>query len=250
MIAVGTSHGFILAFDVMQTLRWCCKEHAAQGAVSSLAFNEENSRLLAGFARGCIIMIDTASGDTIRTLSNIITPFSGVLNLKWTGKAALALCSDTGGSVWTLSFTRRLGMRGCDSRCFFSGARGEVCAVEPLVIVEDEHPMKAYCIVALATLSKFFVVMIRPRLKVVKFHALTGPSDSLPLLSWQMVLIQSADSSRVVDPVLAAARGNCVYFHQVRFNQWFYSARNFMQDFYLSAVDAFRENFFAVSEAY
>ena len=57
--------------------------------------------------------------------------------------------------------------------------------------------------------------MIRPRLKVIKFHPLQGPPDSLPLISWQMVLIQSADSTRVIDPVLAAARGTNVYFHQV-----------------------------------
>lgn len=57
--------------------------------------------------------------------------------------------------------------------------------------------------------------MIRPRLKVIKFHALQGPPDTLPLISWQMVLIQSADSTRVIDPVLAAGRGNNIYFHQV-----------------------------------
>lgn len=57
--------------------------------------------------------------------------------------------------------------------------------------------------------------MIRPRLKVIKVHALTGPSESLPLISWQMVLIQSADTSRTIDPVLVAARGSNVYFHQV-----------------------------------
>lgn len=71
-------------------------------------------------------MIDTSSGDSIRVLTDAITPNSGVLNLKWTGKPTLALCSDTGGSVWSLSFTRRLGKRGCDSKCLFSGARGEV----------------------------------------------------------------------------------------------------------------------------
>lgn len=90
-----------------------------------------------------------------------------------------------------------------------------MCSIEPLVIEEEDHPLKSYCIVALATLSKFFVVMIRPRLKVIKFHPLQGPPDSLPLISWQMVLIQSADSTRVIDPVLAAARGTNVYFHQV-----------------------------------
>lgn len=127
MIAVGTSHGHIMAFDILQTLRWCCQEHLQQGAVSGLAFNEECTRLLAGFARGYIVMIDTSSGDSIRVLSDAITPNSGVVNIKWTGRPTLALCSDTGGSVWSLSFTRRLGKRGCDSKCLFSGARGEVC---------------------------------------------------------------------------------------------------------------------------
>ncbi|XP_055322181.1 vacuolar protein sorting-associated protein 8 homolog [Sitodiplosis mosellana] len=215
MIAVGTSHGHIMAFDILQALRWCCQEYLQQGAVTSLAFNEESTRLLAGFARGYIVMIDTSTGDSLRVLSDAITPNSGVLNIKWTGKPTLALCSDTGGSVWSLSFTRRLGKRGCDSKCLFSGARGEVCSIEPLIIDEEDHPLKSYCIVALATLSKFFVVMIRPRLKVIKFHPLQGPPDSLPLISWQMVLIQSADSTRVIDPVLAAARGTNVYFHQI-----------------------------------
>lgn len=76
--------------------------------------------------------------------------------------------------------------------------------------------MKSQCIVALATLSKFFVITIRPRLKVIKFQALQGSADTLPLISWQMVVIQSADSSRVTDPVLAVARGTNIFFHQVR----------------------------------
>ncbi|XP_055528729.1 vacuolar protein sorting-associated protein 8 homolog [Wyeomyia smithii] len=218
MIAVGTSHGHILAFDCTQTLKWCCQDGITQGAVSALGFNEDNTRLLAGFARGSILMIDTFTGDVIRTLNDVITPNTGVLHLRWTNRSALALCSDSGGSVWSLSFTRRLGIRGCDSRCLFSGARGEVCTVEPLLLGDEEHPLKNYTLVALATLSKFFVVMIRPRLKVVKFHPMAGYPDCLPLLAWQMVLIQAADSSRTVDPVLAAARGSDLYFHQISYS--------------------------------
>uniref|UniRef100_A0A6B2EJN7 Putative vacuolar assembly/sorting protein vps8 n=1 Tax=Phlebotomus kandelakii TaxID=1109342 RepID=A0A6B2EJN7_9DIPT len=213
MIAVGTSHGHVLAFDINQTLRWCCRDHTAQGAVSALAFNDTSTRLLAGYARGHVVMIDSTSGDTIRSLPDVITPNAGVLHLKWIGKGAL--CSDSGGSVWSLNFTRRLGIRGCDSRCLFSGARGEVCSIEPLVVNEIDHPLRAFTIVALATLSKFFVVTIRPRLKIIKFQALSGPADCLPLLAWQMVLIQAADTSRTIDPVLAAARGNQLFFHQV-----------------------------------
>lgn len=253
MIAVGTSHGHIMAFDILQTLRWSCQEHLQQGAVSALAFNRDSSRLLAGYARGDIVMIDTASGDSIRVLTDAIAPNSGCVHLKWTEKPTIALCSDTGGSVWSLNFTRRLGKRSCDSRCLFSGARGEVmrcdmhryrqisincrndfskinqqfvfpfmlakvCAVEPLVF-DEEHPLRSQCIVAMATLSKFFVITIRPRLKVIKFQPLQGSSDTLPLISWQLVVIQSADSSRVTDPVLAVARGPNIFFHQVSIAQ-------------------------------
>lgn len=214
---VGTSHSVILAFDQNQTLRWCCLEgqQKEQGAVSSLSLNLDSTRLLAGFARGLIIMIDTKNGDILRHLE-VITPNSGVLSVKWS-RATLALALDSGGSVWALSFTRRLGVRGCDSRCLFSGCRGEVCAMEPLVLNDELHPLKNYNLIALATLSKFFIVQIRPRLKVIKYHMLCGANDSLPLLSWQMVLIQSADSTRTVDPVLASGRGNNIYFHQLTY---------------------------------
>lgn len=221
MIAVGTSHGFILAFDSAQTLRWCCLEgqKKQQGAVSSLSFNSDDTRLLAGFSRGAIFMINTQTGNVIRALMDVITPNAGILNIKWTLRPTLALCLDSGGSVWSLGFTRRMGIRGCDSRCLFSGARGEVCALEPLIIHDELHPIQHnFNLVALATLSKFFILMIRPRLKVVKYHLLQGPPDSLPLLSWQMVLIQSADSTRSVDPVLATGRGTSLYFHQLTYH--------------------------------
>lgn len=221
MVAIGTSHGFILAFDSTQTLRWCCLEgqKRQQGAVSAMSLNSDDSRLLAGFSRGAVLMINILTGDVIRTLLDVISPNAGVLDIKWTSHPTLALALDSGGSVWSLSFTRRMGVRGCDSRCLFSGARGEVCALEPLIINDESHPLhQNYTLVALATLSKFFILMIRPRLKVVKYHMLSGAPDSLPLLSWQMVLIQSADSSRTVDPVLATGRGSSLYFHQLTFS--------------------------------
>lgn len=74
----------------------------------------------------------------------------------------------------------------------------------------------------MATLSKFFVITIRPRLKVIKFQVLQGSPDTLPLISWQMVVIQSADSSRIVDPVLAMARGTNIFFHQVSVVQFLF----------------------------
>lgn len=218
MIAVGMSHGHILVFGECQTLKWCCQEFSQDGAVSCLAFNDDDTRLLAGYARGRMVMLDTNKGNILRSMTDLVTPNTGLLHMKWTDKPTLALCSDSGGSVWSLNFTRKLGIRGCQSRCLFSGARGEVCTFEPLLLNDEDHPLRHYTIAALATLSKFFVVMIRPRLRVIKFHPLPGPAESLPLLAWQLVLIQLADSTKTVDPVLATARGNNLFFHQLAFN--------------------------------
>jgi hypothetical protein len=83
MIAVGTSHGLVLVFDSTQTLRWCLGETAQdQGSVASLSFNHDCTRLLAGFARGHILMFDIVSGKLLRTLSDVHPPGTAVLHVK------------------------------------------------------------------------------------------------------------------------------------------------------------------------
>lgn len=52
-------------------------------------------------------------------------------------------------------------------------------------------------------------------MRVVLSHSLTGAPTAPPQLSWQLVVIQTADGSRVIDPVLALARDNVVHFYQV-----------------------------------
>lgn len=51
---------------------------------------------------------------------------------------------------------RVMGMRSCDSRCLFSGSKGEVCAIEPLLAPPDlrEHPITHYSLLAMASLTK------------------------------------------------------------------------------------------------
>lgn len=57
--------------------------------------------------------------------------------------------------MFELNFTRVMGVRGCDSRCLFSGSKGEVCTLEPLLLNHlPSHPLKNYTLVAMATLSK------------------------------------------------------------------------------------------------
>lgn len=60
------------------------------------------------------------------------------------------------------------------------------------------------------------VVCIRPRMRIVLCQALTGSAFAPPQVSWQLVVIQAANASRVIDPVLALGRDSVVNFYQVR----------------------------------
>jgi len=68
---------------------------------------------------------------------------------------------------------------------------------------------------AMASLSKLLVVTLHPDLRVTYVHTLTGDALTLPLLAWHFVVVQLSDKQRVVDPVLAFARDQTVYFVQV-----------------------------------
>ena len=47
-------------------------------------------------------------------------------------------------------------MRSCDSRCLFSGSKGEVCCIEPLRAPPDfrDHPITHFSLLAMASLTK------------------------------------------------------------------------------------------------
>uniref|UniRef100_A0A1Y1MXN6 Vacuolar protein sorting-associated protein 8 central domain-containing protein n=2 Tax=Photinus pyralis TaxID=7054 RepID=A0A1Y1MXN6_PHOPY len=211
-VAVGTSHGFALAFDSEQKLCWCCHDLSTndQGAISALAFNLDSTRLLVGYERGYISMIDTNSGDVIRRLPDAHAPQSAVLHLRFTSLNGLALSGDSAGCVFSLTFNRRLGVRTWDSKCLFSGARGEVCVFEPLV--QDHHLqlLGHHILVAMATLSKVIVIAIRPRLKILFTQQLPRVATTLPLLSWQIVSV-----GKVLQPVLAWGRSNELNYTRV-----------------------------------
>ena len=84
-----------------------------------------------------------------------------------------------------------------------------------------EHPLSAFSILALATISKIIVVTVRPRLKVLITTALVGDSSTLPLVCWQFVVIQNQFSNKSNDPVLTFARGDTIHFYQVQGNFFF-----------------------------
>jgi WD40 repeat protein len=72
-IAVGTSHGYCLIYDSVQSLKWCLGEsHFREegGSVSSLAVSGNGARLLVGYAKGLILMYDLEQGKLIRCVGS------------------------------------------------------------------------------------------------------------------------------------------------------------------------------------
>ncbi len=49
-------------------------------------------------------------------------------------------------------------MRTCESRCLFSGSKGEVCCIEPLHagLELKDHPITHYSLLAMASLTKVY----------------------------------------------------------------------------------------------
>ncbi|XP_029962941.1 vacuolar protein sorting-associated protein 8 homolog isoform X2 [Salarias fasciatus] len=217
VIAVGTSHGLALVFDTNQALRLCLgtKTTGAEfGAVSALSVNHDCSRLLCGFAKGQITMWDLANGKLLRTITDAHPPGTAILHVKFTDDPTLAVCNDSGGSVFELAFRRVMGMRSCDSRCLFSGSKGEVCCVEPLRAPPDfrDHPITHYCLLAMASLTKILVIGLKPSLKVwMTFPYSKSDPSSVPQLAWQFVPVQ-----KTINPVLAFCKGDTVHFLLVK----------------------------------
>ncbi len=187
------------------------------GPVSSLAISADCQRLLVGFAKGQLLEFDLQSGKQVLELPEAHPQGSAVLHIKLTDNPSVVLVCDSGGSVFEVQFKRTMGIRGYTSRCLFSGSRGEVCAVKPLSLADHPNHWLGHqrLIVAMATISKVIVLALTPGAKVLFTHPLVGRSDSLPVLSWQFVVIQTSKAEKVVDPVLAFARQSTVYFFQV-----------------------------------
>uniref|UniRef100_A0A8C6L006 VPS8 subunit of CORVET complex n=1 Tax=Nothobranchius furzeri TaxID=105023 RepID=A0A8C6L006_NOTFU len=203
--------------DTNQALRLCLgsKTTGAEfGAVSALSINHDCSRLLCGFAKGQITMWDLANGKLLRTITDAHPPGTAILHVKFTDDPTVAISNDSGGSVFELTFRRVMGMRSCDSRCLFSGSKGEVCCIEPLRAPPDftDHPIMCYSLLAMASLTKILVIGLKPTLNVwMTFpYTKTDPS-SVPHLAWQFVPVQ-----KMVNPILAFCKGDSIHFLLVK----------------------------------
>jgi len=177
LIAVGTSRGIVMIFDSNQKLKTCLGSTSVGqkfGGVSAVCFNTDSTRLLAGYSKGQILMYDVTNNKLLRTITDAHPPGTAILHIKFTDDFTLAVCNDSGGSVFELNFRRVMGVRTCDSRCLFSGSRGEVCTIEPLHFPSSvaDHPLRDRHLLAMGTLTKIFVVSLRPKTKVLFLHRL------------------------------------------------------------------------------
>uniref|UniRef100_A0A8C3X6S9 Vacuolar protein sorting-associated protein 8 homolog n=1 Tax=Catagonus wagneri TaxID=51154 RepID=A0A8C3X6S9_9CETA len=217
LIAVGTSHGLALIFDQNQALRLCLGSTGVggqYGAISALSINNDCSRLLCGFAKGQITMWDLASGKLLRSITDAHPPGTAILHIKFTDDPTLAICNDSGGSVFELTFKRVMGVRTCESRCLFSGSKGEVCCIEPLHSKPElkDHPITQFSLLAMASLTKILVIGLKPSLKVwMTFPYGRMDPSSVPLLAWHFVAVHN-----FVNPMLAFCRGDVVHFLLVK----------------------------------
>nr|XP_039334659.1 vacuolar protein sorting-associated protein 8 homolog isoform X1 [Saimiri boliviensis boliviensis]XP_039334660.1 vacuolar protein sorting-associated protein 8 homolog isoform X1 [Saimiri boliviensis boliviensis]XP_039334661.1 vacuolar protein sorting-associated protein 8 homolog isoform X1 [Saimiri boliviensis boliviensis]XP_039334662.1 vacuolar protein sorting-associated protein 8 homolog isoform X1 [Saimiri boliviensis boliviensis]XP_039334663.1 vacuolar protein sorting-associated protein len=219
LIAVGTSHGLALIFgkDQNQALRLCLGSTSVggqYGAISALSINNDCSRLLCGFAKGQVTMWDLASGKLLRSITDAHPPGTAILHIKFTDDPTLAICNDSGGSVFELTFKRVMGVRTCESRCLFSGSKGEVCCIEPLHSKPElkDHPITQFSLLAMASLTKILVIGLKPSLKVwMTFPYGRMDPSSVPLLAWHFVAVHN-----YVNPMLAFCRGDVVHFLLVK----------------------------------
>ncbi|KAM6122518.1 vacuolar protein sorting-associated protein 8 homolog isoform 2-T2 [Pterocles gutturalis] len=159
-------------------------------------------------------MWDLASGKLLRSITDAHPPGTAILHIKFTDDPTLAICNDSGGSVFELSFKRVMGVRTCESRCLFSGSKGEVCCIEPLHAKVDlrDHPITQYSLLAMASLTKILVIGLKPSLKVwMTFPYGRMDPSSVPLLAWHFVAVQNS-----VNPMLAFCRGDVVHFLLVK----------------------------------
>lgn len=218
-----------------------------------MSFNNKCDRLLVGNATGLIFMFDATNGKCLRTISDAHPAGNAILNLKFTDDSKLACFSDSGGSVFMLEFKRTMGVRGANSICLFSGSRGEVCQIEPLkfekfsetlidkMAVNNSATVKKnlngiqnlfnkYTLLAMASFTKVFIVTLKPKLTVLFTYPLTGNMKYLPIINWQLVIIQRSSlvnknnqkimqPKRFVSPILACARESTILFFQVDYYQ-------------------------------
>ncbi|VDL92890.1 unnamed protein product [Schistocephalus solidus] len=158
---------------------------------------------------------DPANSDLLRVVDDAHQIGQSVILCAFTTLPTVAVCVDSGGSVYQLSFSH-----------------GEICAMEPLrpastkVFLRGIHTSSSKndpnvlasrllyqsALVAMASFTKIIVVVLRPRLRVVSWHHLKGQPSCLPLLAWNWFSPEHSDGNTAF---LIFGRSSTVYIAQL-----------------------------------
>ncbi|KAL7059365.1 hypothetical protein AAHC03_013106 [Spirometra sp. Aus1] len=175
---------------------------------------------------------DPANSDLLRVVDDAHQMGQSVILCAFTTLPTVAVCVDSGGSAYQLSFRRGLFGRSTHSVCFFSGSHGEICALEPLrpastkAFLRSIHTSSSKidnnalasrllyqsALVAMASFTKVIVVVLRPKLRVVFWQHLKGQPSCLPLLAWNWFSSENSDGDNAF---LVFGRSSTLYIAQL-----------------------------------
>lgn len=206
LLAIGTGRGMVLLFDIASE---CLKlsiggkstNIGASSAISALAFDRTGRRLLIGYARGHVQLVDVVSGRIMLHIESERAHQAGrgVLHLSFTTRSHTAIIVDSGGSVFELRLHRTIsGALTSRLECIFSGCHGEVCAISILSSsspttgksIDASRPYFDANLLAMVTLTKVMVIKLKAPTRMIFACSLVGAPQSPPLVSWQWMPIQ------------------------------------------------------------
>eukprot|EP00041_Stephanoeca_diplocostata_P020693 m.467924 g.467924 ORF g.467924 m.467924 type:complete len:1504 (-) comp21642_c1_seq29:5786-10297(-) len=227
-MAIGTGRGFVLVYEANQNLRMILgtvSSGSTHGAVTAIASNFDNTRLLVGHESGHMVRWDLTSGKQINAI-NCHPRGVAVTGLAFMDDHTGALSNNAQGFVYQHHFKRVMGMRTVDDTCLWPAKQGEVCLMQVL----HEGPQHArggagggagtpaHTVVALGQLEKILIAYVKAdaKLKVaLQIPRNVNDGDQIPSLSWMHVPIKTDEDALVWDPVLAFGWGRSVRFMQL-----------------------------------
>lgn len=204
-ILIGTFNCHILVFGYDNKLKFFLKNDPDFGSISSISVNHDESKLVCCGSKGLVALWNLANAELIRSASDVCAPFSSIINLKFLSDPSYVLLCDTSGSVFLLDIRKA---KSFDSKCIFTGSRGEVLTFQPLYTNSLANSafagIEEFCVVALATVTKVIVITVRPGLILHHTSLLKGKLNYLPFISWNYPYVDPSDGRH--KPLLAYGR--------------------------------------------
>ncbi|CAB3406457.1 unnamed protein product [Caenorhabditis bovis] len=152
IIAVGTSRGHLLLFDLDGKLDRYHQSDSAMGSASCVAFSLDGKHITIGYSKGAVKIISVRTGTVHHLIPEGGQPGLGILQILYIADSSSFLTLDTGGSVYEIRVRTKITRKKDYSiKCIFSGCNGEVINIRLL----------PNSMLALLTVSKLLLVSTR-----------------------------------------------------------------------------------------